>query len=206
RVLGTVRYTEVDPTTGERRYLFEALECVDIPSFLDDNGGDPLPPPDPTDIQESVSKLLPLPGLAVDPSPDGLTGMDTYLWYDDDRAGSLEPNDHDNDPSTPARPGLSVTATAGPFTITAQAWIEEFVWDMGDGAVYRSTSAGTHDAPAATHMYETKGLYDVVTETVWRGSYTWSVGGLSGTGDLGTVTRSATHAYRVLESRAVLTG
>ena len=203
QVVGFVRYVEVDPAAGTRTTLYHAFECVDVPQ-LGDPGAAPLPAPHLVDIHERVSEQLPLPGVHIDPHIDGLTGLDTFLWHDD-RATSRV--DHDDDPSTEAVPGVEVTATAGPYTVTARAWIVEYRWETGDGATYSSPTAGSHDDPAATHVYDVKGDYEVVAETVWRGSYVWTAtDGTSGRGDLGTGTRRSTRDYRVIEVRSVLVG
>ena len=202
QVVGLVRYVEVDPGAGTRIVLFETFECVDLPSPDDPTTGD-LPPPRLVDIHERVSERLPLPRVNIDPLVDGLTGLETFFWHDDNATTV----DHDGDATTPAVPGVEVTATAGPYSITARAWVVEYRWETGDGATYRSATPGTHEHPAAIHVYDVKGGYVVVAETVWSGSYTWTAtDGTTGTGDLGTVTRRDTRDYRVIEVRAVLVG
>lgn len=196
-----VRYVEIDPADDDaERVLLDTFECLPIP-----RSGDPdefeVPPPR-VDIQDAVSRMLPVPELLADPDPEGLTGLDTYLWYGDDGASELEIVDTTDGEQ---RPGLSVTATAGPYEITATAWIVEYRWETGDGATYTSTDPGSAEQPAATHVYETKGDYTVVTEAVWVGTYTWTVGSLSGSDDLDAVARRSEHPYTVVEARAVLT-
>jgi hypothetical protein len=198
-VIGAIRYIEVDPNTDGERVLYDNYECVPIPWSVDYDG-DPIPDPRGIDVRDAVSRQLPTPTFAVNPYPEGLTGLESWFWYDDDGASSLEPIDVDGT----TRPGLTVTATAGPYSITAQAWITHYRWETGDGAVYTSTRPGTEDDPAASHIYETKGDYTVAIETVWVGTYTWTAGSFSGSGDLGSVTRRSTHDYRVVEARSVL--
>lgn len=202
-VIAAVRYVEIDPATEEERVLHDTYECLPIPWSDDpETSEEELPPPRAVDVRDAVSRRLPTPVLAANPYPEGLTGLETYLWYADDGASQLEPVDT-GDGTT--RPGLRVTATAGPYEITATAWITQFRWSTGDGATYTSTHAGSEDDPAASHMYETKGDYTVVTETVWVGRYTWNVGVASGSGDLGSVTRRSSHHYPVVEARSALT-
>jgi hypothetical protein len=56
-------------------------------------------------------------------------------------------------------------------------------------------------------VYETKGAYVVQVETVWTGTYSWTAtDGTSGEGELGSVTRTSRHDYKVDEVRSVLTG
>jgi hypothetical protein len=197
-----VRYVEVDPTDDDaERMLLDTFECLPIP-----RSGDPdefeVPPPRAVDIQDAVSRVLPLPELAVDPDPEGLTGLETYLWYRGDGASELEEVETSDGSQ---RPGLTVTAAAGPYEVTATAWIVQYRWETGDGVAYTSSAPGSPDDPAATHIYETKGDYTVVTETVWVGTYTWAVGSLSGSGELDAVTQRTDHPYTVVEARAVLT-
>jgi hypothetical protein len=200
-VIGSVRYTEVDPVAGTERVLLELQECVPIPWPLEGTESQALGEPSAVNIRDAVSRQLPLPVLAINPHVEGLTGLDTWLWYEDDGASALMPINVNGQ----TRPGLQVTATAGPFSITAEAWIIEYRWDMGDGGRYASNSPGSEDHPAATHLYEVKGNYTVQVETVWTGTYTWTASGTTGSGDLGSVVRRSEHPYTVVEARAVLT-
>ncbi len=206
-VLGLKRYWRVNPEDGwSREWLYDAYECVPWSEVND--SGLAAPPPDDAlvteAVQDAVAKRLPAPGIEVDPDPEGLTGLATHLWYD--APPQVRPLDHDGDPTTPPILGLEVTAAAGPYTITARAGVVEYRWHMGDGTVLRSTTPGTSEDPAASHIYETKGDYTIVLEMVWTGSYTWQAGETTGTGTLGTVTLTGERAYLVHEVRAVLTG
>jgi hypothetical protein len=155
-------------------------------------------PPSRIAVEDAVSKALPTPVLGIDPRAEGLTGLESRLWYRDDGRSPLEP--------VGGRRGLSVTATAGPHTITARAWIVEYRWDMGDGSRYVTRAPGSPSNPAARHVYERKGNYTITVETVWAGEYTWQLEGTSGAGELGPVSRASTQSYGVVEVRSVLVG
>jgi hypothetical protein len=164
-------------------------------------GASPSPtivPPSRIAVEDAVSKALPTPVLGIDPRAEGLTGLESRLWYRDDGRSPLEP--------VGGRRGLSVTATAGPHTITARAWIVEYRWDMGDGSRYVTRAPGSPSNPAARHVYERKGNYTITVETVWAGEYTWQLEGASGAGELGPVSRASTQSYGVVEVRSVLVG
>ncbi len=205
-VLGEGDYVEIDPVNGTERFLYQRTECVPIPDIID--SGVDIPPPRLGDvrtaIEDEIRRRLPTPTVQLDPDHEGLTGLETYLWYGADDLGGLQSIDHDGDPATAPISGLEVTASAGPYTITARAWIARFRWETGDGAVYTSTSPGTHTQPAAGHVYETKGNYRVVVEADWVGSYAWSVGPVGGSGTFDEVTISGQRDYQVVEVRAVL--
>jgi hypothetical protein len=169
-----------------------------IPSVSTGGPQPSIAPPSRYVVEDSVSKALPAPLLGIDPAAEGLTGLEAYLWYRDDGRSPLEP--------VRGRRGLSVTATAGPHTITARAWIVEYRWDMGDGSRYVTRAPGSPSNPAARHVYERKGNYTITVETVWAGEYTWQLEGASGAGELGPVSRASTQSYGVVEVRSVLVG
>lgn len=205
KVLAEVDYTEVDPLAGSRRDTLNLIQCVAAPPVS--RGGRPAPvlPPERIAVRDAVAERLPQPEVGIDPHIRGLTGLKTYLWYQN--AGTrLDAIDHDRDPATAAVNGIQVSAAAGPYAITARAWIVEYRWDMGDGHRYTSAEPGSNERPAATHLYETKDDYVVTVETVWEAAYDWSAGGASGAGQLGKVARRASRDYRVHEVRSVLVG
>lgn len=155
---------------------------------------------DPLVVQQLVRERLPRPETRVNPPAKGLTGLDTWLWAATDQG--LAAIDHDGDAATPARQGVTVTATAGPFSVTARAWVSEYSWDLG-GARYTSSTPGSPEEPAATHLFRTKGEYEVNASQTWRGSYTWTGPGGTGSGDLEPVTLDAAPLpYPVIEVTA----
>lgn len=129
----------------------------------------------------------------VNPTVDGLTGLDTWLWYDfaEREASELGPFT------------TSISAMGTTFTLTAHAWVDAVAWDPDctTRCEYRGTLAGfdlsgyehildfadqplapasTYDGGAGTeadaaaiHVYETKGEFVLSTATIWTGYYTF---------------------------------
>lgn len=135
---------------------------------------------------------LPEPAWGLNPAPNGLTGLPTWLW----------------DP----RGGAPVTATVdlGGFTATATARPVRYEWKMwtaSDGPnsnpppVVVATVPGTEAEPAATYTYETKGDFSVTQTVTWAGTYTFTGPGVNDVVDLGTTTTSAFMTYHVVEVR-----
>ena len=108
RVVGLIANYRIDGP-GQRVFLQQREACVDLPG-LASGGAAPLSV-DGVLASQIVRKALPTPAVEVSPHVDGLTGLETYLWYADDGASSLQQVDHDGDPSTPPRWGLQVTAS-----------------------------------------------------------------------------------------------
>ncbi|MDP8978559.1 MAG: hypothetical protein M3N17_08315 [Actinomycetota bacterium] len=135
-----------------------------------------------------MADRVPAPSVGVNPDPTGVTGMDTWLWYQ----GPTE---------------VTTTASVRGFRVTATARAGGFWWDTGDpaAALLRSPRPGSRASPAASHLYETKGVYRLRAGVAWGGAYRYT-GCAAGTGALPRVTVTAERAYRVVEIRSVLTG
>ena len=142
---------------------------------------------------------LPMPEIAASPASDQLVNLPTWLWS----SSAWEPIS-----ATASVPGISVTATAAPTSVT---------WSMGDGGMATCKgpgtpySAGVDPASASpdcgyTYRRSSAGQRDEtfqVTATVaW--TVTWSGAGESGV--FPTMTTSAATVFRVAESQAVATG
>ncbi len=132
------------------------------------------------DVAEEVERRRSDPGFDKDPAVQGLTGLDTWVWYQADpqvRPFGLEWID----------PATGVTVQ-----LEAWAWITDFTWTFGDGgtatthaALYEHApdAAGSHDTPAGTHVYETTSSqagfpdgYPVSTQVTWIGEWRWRTG------------------------------
>ena len=137
-------------------------------------------------IDQAVA-LAPDPQLEVAPGRIGLTGLDSYFWLAD--------------------PPTTVSATAGVpgLPVTAQAVPVQFIWSFGDGQELVTTNAGTRWTPyskgAISHLYETKGIYDLSVSVIWAASY--SVNGGSWT-PIGNFSTSDARRYPVREMVALL--
>ena len=149
------------------------------------------PPPSPEEIAriaiDRAVALAPDPDLEVAPARIGLTGLESYFWL--------------------AEPPTTITATAGVpgLVVTAQATPVQFVWDFGDGEELVTTSAGTrwspHSKSGISHLYETKGVYELSVEVIWAASY--QVNGGTST-PIGHFSTSDQRRYPVQEMVAVL--
>jgi hypothetical protein len=162
-------------------------------------------------------ETIPEPVLSVSPRREfgGITGMDTWLWYDfSDQSSYL------TEASTSVGvPGVEPLS----LTINARAWVDRVMWDLdGDGGWDRELDLpDTWDAPAspgayrsaggsesaegaaATYVYETTGVYPVRLGMVWRGIYTYS-GMVNAVYPYDPVTREITVGYPVAEVRSLL--
>lgn len=153
-------------------------------------GGAVALPPEPPSAEE-VWDRVPIPEgrMGINPAGDGLTGLDTWLWYEGD-AGPVQL------PPIEIR-GYSVTAIAKPAV---------FTWKMADdpASQYSSPVPGSQAHPAAVHVYQTKRDYNTVMEVAWEGSYSFSGFGIALAGQpLGRVELTSERSYHVVEARGV---
>lgn len=139
---------------------------------------------------------LPVPALAADPARDQLVHLPTWLWLVDGWEVVT---------ATASVPGISVTATARPASVS---------WRTGDGSTVTCTGPGTRFRPGADprasspdcgHTYRRSsaaqpgGTYLVQATVHW--SVSWSGGGQFGT--FPEMTTSSTTRFRVTESPAL---
>ena len=143
-----------------------------------------------TDVAQ-ITEAVPTTQTNVNPLFDGLTGLDTWLWYDFSQLTSRELG-----PYT-----VAISSRGQTWTLTTFAWVDKVMWDvdcvsactfrgmlteidqtkfdyvldLNDTEVRPATiydgGAGTDDGAVAKHLYETKGDYVISTATVWRGYY-----------------------------------
>jgi hypothetical protein len=163
----------------------------------------PKPAMSPRDVAQEAVKEIRLPAPAMNTSPrDGVpqwVNFPMFLWTDSRDWHSLS--------ATANVPGLQVSATATPESLT---------WDMGDGSVVTCTGPGTPftDSTPATsvspdcgYVYrrasdaEPSGEFTVRVTEAWR--VTWVGGEQSGT--LPDLTATSSIAVRVAESQALVT-
>lgn len=204
-VYASVEVWEVRGPPETRTFLYTDQECVDVP-WWDQPGTPPIEVPalNGASAWAVIREQLPLPTFTADPQHGSLTGLEVFLWHAPDP--SLALIDHDGDPTTPPRPGLTVTATEGPYTLSATVWIDRYGWDLGDGSTYTATEPGDPLHPAAIHVYRTKSPdYHVTATTVWIGVYDYATPTRSETGlPMGELTiTSPPLPYPVAEVRAV---
>lgn len=163
-------------TSGDRGSDRSRRADSDAP---DSRGPTARPPPPPShDEALATCPPPPEPVLGRDPDPEGVTGMDTYLWAQPQDAMS----------STTSVRGYPVACTITPMTWT---------WRTGDGGSYtRNRPGGPHPDNPADHVYETKGDYQMSLTVAWRATTTYGSAAL---------TRTTTQPYTVFEIRSVLT-
>lgn len=127
---------------------------------LDPAAGAVLPPmpPNPEVVWDRVP--LPPPEVRVNPAAGGLTGLETFYWYDQ-----------------PTEARLDVDLDG--FVVSVEAKTVRWRWRTGDGTELTSSQPGTAEAAAASHVYETKGDYTVTVEVTWTGTYQFSGPGLA---------------------------
>lgn len=151
-------------------------------------------------VAEAIRRLrLPAPVIRLNPAPPAaqLVFVPTWLWVDGSSWGRRS--------ATASVPGLSVTATATPVSVS---------WSTGDGATVRCRGAGTPwrpggdplaRSPDCGHTYTRasgSGVFTVRATVTWKVS--WAGGGASGTEP--ALTSTATAQVRVAESPTVITG
>jgi hypothetical protein len=142
----------------------------------------PVPPPPETVWDQAP---LPMPEVRTNPASDGLTGLATWLWYDQ--------------PTTAA-----VTVQLDGYNVTLNARAVRYHWSLGDGTDVTATTPGTAQMPAGTHVYEGKGDYTITLEVTWTGTYTFSGPRTDPiTVDLGERTFTGQRPYHVVEIRGV---
>ena len=138
-----------------------------------------------------------VPAVQVNHNPlvVGLTGLETWLWYDFGRPDA---------PSSVSR-SVTIDSRGTEWTLEAIAWMDRLGWDAdcATSCDYRGLASGfdatgiegpvvdfadsldamaplydggsgTDVEAAATHVYEEKGIYTISTVTFWRGLYTWA--------------------------------
>jgi hypothetical protein len=125
------------------------------------------------------------PGLGVNPPNKGLTGLDTWLWYQ----GASQ---------------VGVSTGIGVWSITGTAYLTSVHYETGDGATY-DAGPGSPADPAVRHIYQTKGTYQLTVTGRWEADVVLSGPGLPGAGvPIGTAVLRSTFSYPVVEIRSVL--
>jgi hypothetical protein len=182
---------------------------VDNQPFPTPPPGQPEPPSGPAVTPETLAqrayRFLPLPAPVIHTNPpptqDQLVNLATFLWVGREAWGART--------ATASVPGLAVTVTAVPVTVT---------WRMGEGGVVVCRGPGTPFDPAAggldqpgtcSYTYRRAsagapaGRFTVTATTTWR--ITWTAAGAAGGGTLPPLSRSSQTALRVAEVQAINT-
>jgi len=152
--------------------------------------GQPVPtiPPVPTigEIWRAAMRDITEPAIGLNPRPTGLTGLETWLWYE----GPHE---------------LAVSAGIGPWTVTGTARLTEVTFDMGDGDPVTASTPGSEAEPAARFVYETKGTYDIEVTVRWTADLVLTGPGITARPTpIGSAVLRSTERYPVQEVRGLL--
>lgn len=184
---------------GTTQHVAFEETCWEVPVPGEPGGGSEL---DPFSVTEEVRKRLPAPSLSVSPDAGGITGMETWFWYDH-APENLTAVDSDDD-GAPDRPGYELDLTIAGNTVSATVWPSGYRWHVDDGATLTSTRPGSEDDPAVTYDYEVKGQRLITVEVVWTGWWEQrtAAGGLVTGGSFQPFTMSGAHPYTVREVKA----
>lgn len=163
--------------------------------------GSTPPPPSPEELARAAREKLRLPSPSIAASPAGtqLVNLPTWMWL----SSGWEPVS-----ASAAVPGVSVTATASPTSVT---------WSMGDDSTVTCTGAGTpynastdpkSPSPDCGHVYrrssasQAEQAFPVVATVHW--TVAWSGAGQGGT--FPDMTTTSNGSFRVAESQALNNG
>jgi hypothetical protein len=142
---------------------------------------------------------LPTPGISANPAGEQLVRLPTWMWL----SAGWQPVS-----ATAAVPGVSVTATATPMSVS---------WSMGDGHTVQCAGRGTPfpggtnpaaPSPDCGHTYSASSAgqpgqaYSVSATVHWK--VTWAGAGQNGV--FPDMTTTANAAFRVAEAQALNTG
>ena len=149
-------------------------------------------------VEDAIAGLIPdpEPGLSPEPGFGGVTGFETWAWYEQNAAFGARP-DIDNIRLVVRDPRWGI-----PYTVDAHLWAYRFEWDFGDGTPSVVLSRpGTPEAlplsAAVVHTYETKGSWSVTLSVTWTGEYTYT--GYTGIEVVGPTDRTTSETYDVKE-------
>jgi len=167
--------------------ISQDIHCV----ALNPDGSLPAPPAVPPvpsigEIWRAALRQIPPPKIGINPRPTGLTGLDTWLWYE----GPEE---------------LQVSASIGPWTVIGTARVQDVVFEMGEGRTARANRAGSESDPAARYVYETKGEYRIVATARWGADFLLTGPGLPPRPTpMGIAVLRSSEDYPVQEVRSLL--
>ena len=139
----------------------------------------PVAPPDPRVLAQQAIALMGLRAINIGIVPEpragsvGIIGMPTWMWAQNPDQNTWGP--------------VTKSASAGGFTVTATANVDQVVWAMGDGSTVACAGPGTAyqdsfgktSSPSCGHTYTRQGAYTVRATSHWI--VRWAGVGQSGT-------------------------
>lgn len=153
--------------------------------------GEPVEPPPPTAAQVADALAFPTAEVTVNPDAIGVTGIETWLWWEGDDQ-------------------LEVTVSLGGWTGTVTARIVAQQWVMGNGdavtAAPERTGTSTEADPAATYTYQRRCACEITVVNTWAGTFTLThpLAPTPYTDDLGTQDVTTTRPDDVTSVEAVI--
>ncbi len=106
-------------------------------------------------VRDAIRDRFPTEPQRWSPQPDGLTGMESWFWYVGETSMDLR---------------ISL------ITVDARVELQaaRYCWDVDGrpGHDRCASSPGSEQQPAATHLYRTRGDYDVRLDVTWTGTFT----------------------------------
>lgn len=161
------------------------------------------PPTAVVEVEALASEALPPPDIGLSPSgAGGLTGLDTWMWHDYDRAR------YGNSPSVAIDLPVTDPGTGITYRISGSAWASGYEWVVVDGEEIATYPAhgpgeeGDESSASAIHLFETKGDNEITMASEWVGEY--QISGYTGTEVLGPVPVGSTIVYPTSEIRSVI--
>jgi hypothetical protein len=142
-----------------------ATDYIPVPDTTDD-AGNPACTPRPAGLvpPDWWQADLPTDGaVAMNPDPRGLTGLDSWFWYEGTTQLSWPSPVY-----VGVRTDCSVIPAPPPTIYTAE--IVEWEWQVDDSRpkTYQAQEPGSEEAPAATHQYRTKGEWQTTVTCTWQ--------------------------------------
>ncbi|MCU1426293.1 MAG: hypothetical protein JWL83_293 [Actinomycetia bacterium] len=180
--------TAIDNATGQ--VISTEMVCVPLPLAGAPTGAPPPPPalPTPPTIAEVWDAVgIPAPTLGVNPGREGVVGLSTWLWS----GGGTD---------------VQIGVAVGGYAVQGRAHLVQYRFDAGDGMTTTAGAAGSSAAPAATHVYDVKGIYQLRVASVWEANVTMTGPGLVTPLPIaiGVAVVTSSRAYPVAEVRSVL--
>lgn len=198
------RFSQQQPPPGQSGawYVYQCsdqgyADALYRPPIWIPDGPQPAPSPEQVAKQAYNQLRLPSPQIHASPAETQLVNLPTWLWMD---PAQWRPRS-----ATASVPGVSVTATAVPNSVT---------WSMGDGSTVTCPGAGTpfpsgadprSASPDCGHTYHQTSqgkpgnAYPVAAEVNW--TVTWSGAGTGGS--FPNLTTTSTATFAVAESQAL---
>jgi hypothetical protein len=159
----------------------------------------------PQALAQQAYRFLPLPAPAIrtnpPPTQDQLVGLAMWMWVDQVTWGTRT--------ATASVPGLAVTVTAVPVSVTWRTGDGGRVVCHGPGTPFTPAAARSGQQPTCSYRYQRSsagqpaGRFTVTATTTWQ--ITWTATGATASSTLPPLSRTSQTALRVAEVQAINT-